>query len=69
MIDTDFSGDDGLFSLDAFALPQFQRPDSGEVDGNEVGISPQRRNDLLRAAKQNESTPTLEEAANLESSN
>ena len=73
IIDEDFSGDDDLFSLDAFALPKFQRPDSGEVDGDEVGISPKRRNDILRAAKESEADQATEEvteeAAAVESSN
>ncbi|MFT6042505.1 MAG: hypothetical protein ACI9C2_002687, partial [Gammaproteobacteria bacterium] len=54
LVDPEFSGSDDLYSLDAFALPQFQRPDSGEVDGEQVGISAMRRNALLKAAKEND---------------
>ena len=54
LVDPEFSGSDDLYSLDAFALPQFQRPDSGEVNGEQVGISAMRRAELLKAAKEND---------------
>jgi general secretion pathway protein D len=60
MIDDEFSIDDELFSLEAFQLPRFRRPDSGEVDGDDVGIDPMRRNALLRAAAENKSEASEE---------
>ncbi|MDF1801081.1 MAG: secretin N-terminal domain-containing protein [Planctomycetota bacterium] len=56
MIDGSFSVDDELFSLEAFQLPRFQAPASGEVSPEEVGLDPQRRNDLLEAARKGTET-------------
>lgn len=51
MIDENFSVDEELFSLEAFQLPRFQAPATGEVDPNEVGMDAERQKQLLEAAK------------------
>ena len=51
MIDGNFSVDEELFSLEAFQLPRFQTPASGEVDPAEVGMDAERQKKLLEAAK------------------
>ena len=51
MVDENFSVDDELFSLEAFQLPRFQAPATGEVDSGDVGLDPMRQKQLLEAAK------------------
>lgn len=67
MIDSSFSVDDELFSLEAFQLPRFQAPEVGEVAPEEVGLDPQRRNDLLEAARKGAEVEAAEDPVEVES--
>jgi general secretion pathway protein D len=57
MIDKNFSVDDELFSLEAFQLPRFQAPATGEVDLEDVGLDAMRQKELLEAAQSANETP------------
>lgn len=54
MVDENFSVEEELFSLEAFQLPRFQAPETGEVDPSEVGMDAERQKQLLEAAKAQE---------------
>ena len=63
MVDENFSVDDELFSLEAFQLPRFQAPATGEVDAETLGLDPMRQKKLLEAAKADEAAKAAAAAA------
>jgi type II secretory pathway component GspD/PulD (secretin) len=63
MVDENFSVDDELFSLEAFQLPRFQAPATGEVDAEMLGLDPMRQKKLLEAAKADEAAKAAAAAA------
>ena len=58
MIDPDFGSDDGAVDFGSFQVPLYQPAARGEVDPEELGLDPLRREQLLREARENENPPT-----------
>jgi general secretion pathway protein D len=54
MIDPDFGADDGAVDFGSFQVPLYRPVERGEVQPDELGIDPLRREELLRKAQENE---------------
>jgi general secretion pathway protein D len=57
MIDPDFGADEGAVDFGSFQVPLYQPSDRGEVDPEELGLDPLRREQLLREAREGQKPP------------
>ena len=48
VVDPNFGVDDTVIDFDTFQVPLYRAPERGEVDAEEIGLDPVRRNELLR---------------------
>jgi len=54
MIDPDFGADDGAVDFGSFQVPLYRPVERGEVQPDQLGLDPLRREELLRKAEENE---------------
>ena len=57
MVDPDFGSSEGAIDFGSFQLPVYRADDRGEVDPQDVGLDPQKREELLRQAREAEPEP------------
>ena len=57
MVDPDFGASEGMVDFGSFQLPLYRQTTHGEVDPEELGLDPLKREELLRKAQEQSTEP------------